>query len=170
MPFAYSSAIARFIPQIVQAITALGGVDIRDLKADRDSVLGYGQDGTGILHPLRTDTNGRLEIALTAGGFREDTETVTTTNAWFGATSHFVGDLATYAFYITNTGTNLGACDLEYSADGIHWVNPGSFDNIPPGGTGVLEQEMYSKYVRVIYKSTFDNQPTTLVITFIGRA
>ncbi|MDI3281135.1 MAG: DUF6385 domain-containing protein [Bacillota bacterium] len=169
MSFPYSSYIARFVPQIVQTIKALGGIEIRDLTAARDSVLAYGQDGTGTNHPLRTDASGRLEVG-TAGIFREDAEAVTTTNAWLPATTHFVGDLASYSFFVTNTGANTGAIDLEYSGDGVHWVNPGSFDNVNPGSTALLEQELYAKYVRVLYKSTLIDLHTTLVITFNGRA
>ncbi|MFZ7134564.1 MAG: DUF6385 domain-containing protein [Eubacteriales bacterium] len=144
-------------------------LDIRDLTNASDSILIYGNDGTNNV-VLKTDTSGVLETASSHIFVDEDLGTVTSGDTYQYVAGQDISNLASYAFFVNNTGANDATLQVQLSPDNTTWVNDGEEVSLAQGVATIANANKFLRYIRIGYMSASIGQSTDLDIIFQGQS
>ncbi len=143
-------------------------LDIRNLSNTQDNIVVYGNDGTDN-RALKTDTTGVLLVA-TSKTFTNQSQTVTTADAYTGSTGRDISLQTLTSFFVNNTGANSATVKVQISPDNTLWVDDSTEFTVAAAETKVLTPTRFANYARIAYKSTSAGSSTTADIIYQAQA
>lgn len=149
------------------AVTA-ADLDIRNLSNTQDNIVVYGNDGADN-RALKTDVTGILQVAYTKV-FTNQSQAVTTANAYTGSTERDISLQNLYTFFIGNTGANSATVKVQISPDNTLWIDDSTEFEVDAAGAVAVTPNKFANYARISYKSTVADSNTTLDVIFQAQS
>lgn len=147
-------------------VRASVAADIRDLQYTRDSVTVYGSGGL----PLQTNPSGQLQVETAGSAFREEWQSVVTTDSYTRSAARDISRLRLYSFAVLNSGLHPALVGLVISPDSLYWVENSPEQELAPGSLTVFTPRVFLRYMALRFRSAVSGQPTTLAIWFQAQA
>lgn len=134
----------------------------KNLNADKDNVLLYGQDANGQKHPIQTNHEGYIKIDSVE--FVHLEEETTTTNCWKPTSSFDVSKFKTYTFAIINKGNNDAEVKFQISPDNEYFYTENFIYYIPEQEINIIVPNRFLRYARLLVKTKKTDCFTSLKI------
>ncbi|MCX8128661.1 MAG: DUF6385 domain-containing protein [Clostridia bacterium] len=143
-------------------------LDIRNLSNTQDNIVVYGNDGSQN-RVLLTDSSGYLQTR-TSKTFTNQTENVTTTDTYTGATARDISLQSSLTFFVNNTGSNPANVKVQISPDNTLWIDDSSEFTIAASEAKAYSTNKFANHARVTLKSANAGSATQVTVIYQAQS